>query len=161
MPPSPEPASVTQSGDCLRARPIGTLSVESVNSLERQLRQRLDSRAPRSLAVLIDLREAGGFDLEIRGALVELQRLLAARSRRTAYVSDRAHLRGLALWAMGRADDQNAKVFMSLEAAEEWLGSQGGRLDDAQRRTLAAVEAAGGARGAASRPPQGSQGRSR
>ena len=63
----------------------------------------------------------------VRKDLVSLQRELGLRGRRTAWVDERARFRGLALWVMHLADDQNCKAVATLDLARRWLTSSEAR----------------------------------
>jgi hypothetical protein len=68
-----------------------------------------------------------------RKHLVTLQRDLAARGR-SAWVDERARFRGLALWVMHLADDQNCKAVATLELATKWVKSNEAREGTPQKR---------------------------
>ena len=69
-----------------------------------------------------------------RLVLVELQKRLARRKARTAYVDERARFRGMALWVMHLAQDPNAKAVSSLDQAMRWLNGGDEREANASRR---------------------------
>lgn len=68
--------------------------------------------------------------------LVNLQKALHPRIRRSAWIDERARFRGVALWVMHLAGDQNAKAVNSLEAARVWLESK--ELRDSGRGVVTA-----------------------
>lgn len=63
----------------------------------------------------------------VRKDLVNLQRELGAGGRRSAWVDERARFRGLALWVMHLADDQNSKAVATIELAKRWVTSSEAR----------------------------------
>jgi hypothetical protein len=69
-----------------------------------------------------------------RLVLVELQKRLARRKARTAYVDERARFRGMALWVMHLAQDPNAKAVSSLDQAMRWLNAGEEREAHASKR---------------------------
>jgi hypothetical protein len=69
-----------------------------------------------------------------RLVLVELQKRLARRKARTAYVDERARFRGMALWVMHLAQDPNAKAVSSLDQAMRWLNAVDERELNASKR---------------------------
>ncbi|MDP1823196.1 MAG: hypothetical protein Q8L48_08145 [Archangium sp.] len=73
----------------------------------------------------------------VRKDLVTLQRELGQRGRRSAWVDERARFRGLALWVMHLADDQNSKAVASLELARRWVTSSEAR-EAGQRKAVGA-----------------------
>lgn len=74
---------------------------------------------------------------EARAELVKLQRLVADKVQRTAWVDDRARFRGVALWVMHLANDPNAKAVATADQAAKWLASSELREAAAERRTVA------------------------
>lgn len=72
-----------------------------------------------------------------RGRLADTHLRLKPRLRRSAYLSDRPRLRGVALWIIHVADDANAKAVRDRKLAEAWLEKSVGRLQSAKDRLLA------------------------
>jgi len=79
----------------------------------------------RQCGVLFDLRGVERCAVPTRHVLLELQRQLAERQCRTAYVSNRPRIRGIILWVIHQADDECAKVLGTLEPAERWIQNEG------------------------------------
>lgn len=71
-----------------------------------------------------------------RKHLVTLQREVGAKGRRSAWVDERARFRGLALWVMHLADDQNCKGVATLELAQRWIDSSEAREAVASRKAV-------------------------
>ncbi len=78
--------------------------------------------------LLMDLTAFEGCSYDTRMLLAELQRALAERDVRTAFIAIRPRFRGMALWISHVAEDPNARAFHRLEQAEAWLASTAGRL---------------------------------
>lgn len=104
----------------LRIAWFGVLDPAAVAEAMPRVKQQLASN-PRTVVVItsgvIDCPEA------VRKDLVSLQRELGQRGRRSAWVDERARFRGLALWVMHLADDQNCKAVATLELAGRWVTS--------------------------------------
>lgn len=116
----------------------GILDGPTAQELEQEVRRVCDPLPPRSLEVLINLRGATTCALEARPVLAGMQKALASRARRIAYVDDRPYMRGMALWVMHLAGDGNAKAVPTEAQAEEWLQDGGGREASAGQHTAAA-----------------------
>lgn len=123
----------------------------SCDKLSKPLFHILTSVTARKVELLFDLSEVRSFDVDARKQLVELQKAIASSVSRTVYLAIRPHIRGLALWIIHCAGDQNACVVMSPEEAESWLKGTRGRLETWEQRTeekfasfSAATSAAGG-----------------
>lgn len=123
----------------------------SCDKLSKPLFHILTTVATRQVELLFDLSEVRSFDVDARKQLVELQKMISPSVSRTVYFAIRPHIRGLALWIIHCAGDQNASVVMSTEEAESWLKGTSGRLATREQRTeetfaafTAATSAAGG-----------------
>lgn len=100
------------------------------------LRARYDGiYTPRHL--IMDMRGVDDYDEDVRAPLLALQRFWVRVGRRTVYIADSARLRGLGLWVLHVANDENGRVVMNNTQTEEWLQSGAGRVQDARRRTQA------------------------
>lgn len=108
----------------LRLEWFGPLSEAAIEAAMPKVKEEL-ARAPRAAVVITsavtDCPEAA------RRFLVMLQRELGAKGRRSAWVDERARFRGLALWVMHLADDQNCKAVSTMELAQRWLASNEAR----------------------------------
>lgn len=108
----------------LRISWFGVLDPSAVAGAMPRVKQELASNPPTVVVItngVTDCPEA------VRKDLVSLQRELGLRGRRTAWVDERARFRGLALWVMHLADDQNCKAVATLELARRWLTSSEAR----------------------------------
>lgn len=98
-----------------RVRLQGTLTASAVEALRRELE---DSSQSLLLMDLCDLKDC---ENEAREPFAALQRHMAKKVKRTAYVSDTARFRGLSLWVVRIADDDHAKVVATDTQAKAWL----------------------------------------
>jgi hypothetical protein len=108
-------------------------------ALQKQVRELKED-----LVVLIDLTDLADCTIMARAALIRLQTFLARRVRRTAYLANTSRFRGLALFIVQQAKDENAKPVPTVEAAGEWLGRSNtkGRLEEIKERTWGALRLA-------------------
>ena len=124
----------------LVARPRGSLDEAGLAALRTAL-ERIDGSLGPAVTCLIDLREVGRFELTAGKLLLEIHRAFFGRRRRTAYLADRAHLRGLTNWVVHESGDPNARTVMSDSEAQSWLVGSQERISDAKQRTQAALSA--------------------
>jgi anti-anti-sigma regulatory factor len=116
-------------------------------SLGQALAQKLHDALSAALAekpasqVLVDLRGVDDYQPAAREILLAAQRALAKQGCRSAWLAERARLRGLALWLMHAADDPASRAVMTPEQAEAWLVGGERRIDDARSRTQEALRA--------------------
>jgi hypothetical protein len=113
----------------------GHLDGAGAEALSREVRLQLDRRSARGGVILFDLHGVTDSDLAARPVLVELQKFIATRARRTAWMDDRPFMKGMALWIVHFSGDQTAKVVETLEQAKTWFALDVGRVADAVRRT--------------------------
>jgi|GEM_PF-6385911 len=78
--------------------------------------------------VLVDMRNVNDWTETARVGLGTLQKLLARRQLRTAWIVGSGRTHGLARFIVVRAADSNAATFTSLSSAEEWLATHQGRV---------------------------------
>jgi hypothetical protein len=116
------------------------LRIELFGNLDEKAAKALDAELGR-LETPIDMRGVvfvtSGLSECVEAArlvLVEMQKRLARRKARTAYVDERARFRGMALWVMHLAQDPNAKAVSSLDQAMRWLSGGDEREVNASRR---------------------------
>lgn len=83
------------------------------------------------LDVLFDFTAVERCEVPTRHALLEIQKILRTGPGRTAYVSDRPQIRGIALWVIHQADDGRAKVIGLVIQAEKWFAQKTERLPEA------------------------------
>lgn len=118
--------------------------------LEAEVLRALEASAPASLLVTIDL--CGLVDCHIfaRTVLVRVQKAIAVKARRTAYLADRPRFRGLGQWIAHLAADGNARAVVSQQQLDEWLSGSVERIDEAEARfaraTQGVAKMTGGAR---------------
>lgn len=105
----------------LRIEWFGVLDQPAIESAMPKVKQELAAAA--SLASLVITNGVTDCPEAARKHLVTLQRELSAKGRRSAWIDERARFRGLALWVMHLADDQNCKALASLELARKWVNS--------------------------------------
>jgi hypothetical protein len=105
----------------LRIEWFGVLDQPAIEAAMPKVKQELAVSA--SLASLVITNGVTDCPEASRKLLVTLQRELGAKGRRSAWVDERARFRGLALWVMHLADDQNCKALANLELARKWVNS--------------------------------------
>jgi hypothetical protein len=108
--------------DRFEIRLTGELDEAAMLQVETELGIRLAHAPMRQLHVIFDLRCVDDYSLQARDVFVRIQKFVASRARRTAYVADRPNLRALALWAVRISKDSSAQVVVSMPDAEAWLG---------------------------------------
>lgn len=128
-------------GDRLRIELRGDLTQEVAEALEATVQDTLRSLAAGAFDVIVDMRGLETSSVFARSVLVRVQKRIAAKARRTAYLADRARFRGLALWVIHLAEDDNAKSVMNEKGVEDWFRSSSPRLGEAQERTGLALAA--------------------
>jgi hypothetical protein len=104
---------------------LGALDEEIALCCERETRADLAATAEGSLRVLWDLSSVIGYSIEARGVIVRLQRFLARKAQRTAYIAPDATPRSLALWAARMGDEAGACIAADRAGAEAWLSGLG------------------------------------
>ncbi len=129
----------------LRATLRGELTTEGASALREQICEEV-SDATDKLVVVFDFRELTECGVFARSELIKLQRVLMEQVQRTAYVADVARFRGLAMWVVNIAEDQNAKVCTTDAMAQSWLKSSVERRVEIRERTTAAIAARKGAK---------------
>lgn len=77
----------------------------------------------------MDFTQVSGCTRQARESLAILQRALADRRVRTAFIASRPRYRGLALWIAHVAEDPNARSFHVRAQAEDWLSSRQTRTE--------------------------------
>ena len=120
----------------------GELDEVQAQALAAELHQRLNGTAPGVFAIVFDLDQLRRCSVEGRAVLAELQRYLGGLIRRTAYITNRPLIRGVALWICHSAPDSNARAFANLDAAEVWLAASEARGDVLMRGASSWVERA-------------------
>lgn len=81
-----------------------------------------------STELLIDLLEVTNCTPDARKHLVTLASAWKRTGRRTAWLADRAALRGTALWVMHHARDDHSKAVGTSVQADRWLAGTGTRI---------------------------------
>lgn len=105
--------------------------------LEKALGEILEKRSG-AFHTLVDLCGLEECSVFARTVLVRIQRALAAKSQRTAYLANQSRFRGLGLWICHLAEDPNARAVVTEEAAEAWFQGTQARdpLDRLTRKRL-------------------------
>lgn len=83
--------------------------------------------------LVIDLTGVEGYEPEAREALVAVNRAVAAKAGRHAYLARTALMRGLSLWVMHMANDLDGRAVGSDKQVEAWLHGDRGRLENSFR----------------------------
>lgn len=83
--------------------------------------------------VLVDIRSLDDCSVSARTGLVSLQKLLARRRLRTAWVASTPRMQGLARVIILGVGDQSAATFITTEQADAWFGETTGRFDGVMR----------------------------
>lgn len=102
---------------------MGTLDINAVDALRRSISP--DHTPCRHLVV--DLRELQHCTREARRALVDVHRVWSKNAHRIAYLATEPRIRGLSLWIMHMAGDDEAKAVGSEASLKQWLESDKGR----------------------------------
>ena len=105
----------------------------------RELVER-DKRVDR---LIVDASSVTGCDVLGRGKLADLQEWAKTKLTRSVYVADSARVRGLCLWIVRIAEDNNALVVANHAEVEDWLSGDEGRLERAMQRLSAHLEKIG------------------
>jgi len=124
----PSKFDVRLRGSRIRVDLYGSLDESTARELEQELIKTSEPLPPRSFEVMISLMGATHCALEARPVLARMQKELAHRARRTAYIDERPFMRGMALWVMHLAGDGNAKAVSTQEQAESWLQGSADRV---------------------------------
>ena len=90
--------------------------------------------------LVVDATELDYCSILARGRLADLQTQLKSKHERCAYVASSARMRGLCLWIIQVAEDENARACARVEEVREWLQSTEGRVERAKRRTGSAFD---------------------
>lgn len=106
----------------------GEVGTEDIERLSNDLLPRIDALDTGG-ALIIDMIETASLPLDARMRLMELQRGIAPRQVRTAFVADRPRFRGIGLFVAHVSEDPNARCFNRLDEAKAWLSSGEGRLE--------------------------------
>ena len=117
---------------------VGAIDEDLALRCEREVRAQLALAAEGSLRVLWDLSAVESYSFEARMVIVRLQRFLASKAARTAYVAVAAAPRSLALWAARMGNDGRACIAADHESAETWLAA-GNEEPNTLVRPLASV----------------------
>ena len=120
------------------ARVRGDLEVEIAVAFRERV---CDFIAESPVAVIIDFRELVDCGVFARSELISMQRTLRDYGLRTAYIADVARFRGLAMWIVNIAEDENAKACLNERLAEDWVVGTTARRHEIQQRTADAVRA--------------------
>ncbi len=123
----------------LLAQPRGALDEDSMAELRAALAGAQAALSP-TCTCLIDLRGVHRFELSVGKLLLEVHRAFFSCRRRTVYLAERAHVRGLTNWVIHEAQDPNARTVMSDSEAAAWLSGTQARIADAKGRALAALD---------------------
>jgi len=107
--------------DWLEVNLEGNIDPHVALSCEREVRAQI-ALAPLGLRAVVSLSGVTGYQLEAREQLVSLQRCIGAKASQTAYVTDSAPGRALALWVIHTAQGQTIRAFVRAAEAAEWLG---------------------------------------
>lgn len=121
---------IKRSGEMFRVELSGFVEGPTAEQLERELARRVAPLPPRSFTVLFVLLAATEITRDAGMVLARLQRLLALRARRTAYVDRRPSMRALARWVVNWAKDGNASPVLDENQALRWFASAALRREE-------------------------------
>jgi len=119
---------VEQGANGLEIQLSGTVSVESIDEITGQV-EGLLAALPRK-TVLLDLTDVTECGIGACRRLAVLQRKIGAGGCRTAYLTDRARIRGVAWWIVHAAKDPRAMPTNTMAHAERWLEGSAMRIDE-------------------------------
>ena len=128
----------------------GEIDEETVLGCERETRSRVSLVEPNSLHVVWDLRDVVSYSFEARIVLVRLQRFLASKALRTAYIAGEPVARSLALWAAhmaghaAQAPISPTCIVPDLPSANAWLSEDDGAEPNTGRHVVWGAAPAGG-----------------
>ena len=125
---------IEEEGGTTRIVLQGEFDVPAAEALAREVEGAFEGKPEDSTAVVVDLTEAAAFSLVARPALVKMHKAIEKAASRTAYLADRALLRGLALWVCHQAGDPNAKPVATRAELDKWLGDTASRVALARNR---------------------------
>ena len=114
-------------GNHFVARIDGALDERLASELGTAVARMLDEN--KFTTALFDLRGVEQTTALARERLTDMQRALAARHTRTAYLADQARFRGFAGLVIHFAGDQNARAFPTEHQTKAWLASSESRKD--------------------------------
>ncbi len=112
----------------LLVRLRGAFEADAVQHLSDELLRQLDAIGPGG-ELIIDMNELESCTTEARMRLILLQRGIAKRGVRTAFVADRPRFRGVALFVAHHSDDMYARAFLLRAQADAWLLRSEGRIE--------------------------------
>jgi hypothetical protein len=104
----------------------GELSERTLLACEAEVRTQLSAAKAGGVKALIDLFGVEGYSVEARDVLVTLQRFLGGKASQTAFISDSALGRSLALWVAHMTEGQVIKSFSRHEDSTAWLSGSVG-----------------------------------
>ena len=122
------PAKIEQREEWARIHLSGELDIDDLTALPDDITAAATSGQKHFIFDLMEFRDCTA---DARRSLVELQRLVGEHGGRTAWISNRPHARGLALWACRFAEDGQAKVVSTEAQIKPWLQSRAQRLPSA------------------------------
>ena len=111
----------------------GSFDVEDAAKLCQAIEERPETRD----FIVVDMRSLERCSRPARRMLVMAHRLWAERAHKIAYLASEARIRGLSLWIMHMAGDENAKAVGTDVQLEAWLRDDLGR----QGRAFRALDA--------------------
>ncbi len=117
------------SGDLCTYLLSGDFDARSARALQHSAEHEL----PACRHLVVDLRGLRACHPGARSLLVGVHTTWASRAERIAYLATEARFRGLSLWIMHMAGDENAKAVGSQAQVTRWLGAREGRQEQAFR----------------------------
>lgn len=106
----------------------GPLGADDVDKLVRETVEALADR-PEVREVLIDVRKLEDCTTAAQGGLGSLQKLLARRGMRTAWLAGSGRIHGLSRLVVTRTGDPNAGTFITMAEVDVWFGDTRGGLE--------------------------------
>jgi hypothetical protein len=134
------PFSIARLDQRLEIKLSGVIDAAVCADLRREAEKVLATQKFGGMELWTDLRDVTDYRENARAGLLAFHTMCARKVRRSAYISGSAHVRGLALWVVHIADDENAKVVMTAAQGEEWLRGSEGRVNSVRRQTMELVD---------------------
>lgn len=120
------PSFDASSGAFTRLELGSRLDMGQIEALKKAIDEWPAGRPPPAL--LIDLRDLETVDSGLRPRLVDIHQALKVKAGRSVYLAVKPVLRGLALWILHLAGDQQGSVAGTERQARAWLESDEGRV---------------------------------
>ncbi len=121
---------------CLTIQIHGSMQVGPIRALFAELKEMLAGE-PGPETILFDLSGVERCDIAARQEMVAIQRFIATRGSRTAYLASRPRIRGITLWIVHVSQDGNARPIVTLDEAKDWLEQEIDRISLVEMRATA------------------------